>query len=251
MGNSRFSMVRAVRNAYLFTGRQAAYLLRLGAMPLALQLVTVLGLYHYRPDASVIESFLWALPANVFFAWFMFAETRLLLLGERLDALPTDEGALRDRDRAMTLSIMILLLFNMAMTAVIACMKWAVVSGSLEQSAAASVGIAFLIGALVWGLRFAVLHILAAVGYPLRAFLSRVRGMEFSLRLIGMGFLCSLPVYIALEMVLRVFLGPSAAEQLGVLTAVSVPVGIFVSVLLNAAATYALQDLLGGREDAA
>jgi len=249
MSGGHFSILEAVKKAYMFAGAQWRYLLRLCALPLVLHLATAAGIQSLRPDASIIETFLWSLPANVAFAWFMFAEARLLLLGERVDRLPPDAAYLADRRHAMRVSIIILLLFDMALTAIAACMDWAVHSGGFGTDAAVTVPILFLLGTLFWGLRFAVAPILASVGYPLRSFLRRVHGMEFSVRLLGLGFLCALPVYFVLEILLESFLpvtGEITPDQMTALIILSAPVAIIVPALLNAAAAFALKDMLKG-----
>jgi hypothetical protein len=251
MGKSQFSILMAARRAWFFLSASKVYLLRLAALPLALHVATSVGLQVWRPEASVLEAFLWALPANAAFAWFMFAEARYLLLGERIDRLPPDDGYLQDRQRAMRLAVIILLLCSMAFTAVSAWLDWASNPAVLGGNPGVTILTMFLIGAMFWGLRFFVVHILAAVGYPIRAFLARVHGLEFSLRLLGLGLLCACPVYLLLGMALEtVFSGAGTLTdaQTTVVILITAPVAFFVPTLLNAAAACALQELLGRGE---
>src|SRR3954463_3044415 len=71
MDNSRFSILAAAKNAYLFVGREWLYLLKAGLLPMAAQMATGLFMQFQRPDASQIENTLWGLPGAALFGWFM------------------------------------------------------------------------------------------------------------------------------------------------------------------------------------
>jgi hypothetical protein len=182
----------------------------------------------------------------------MFAEARLVLMGERIDYLPQDENYLNERRRMMNYSVTVFLLFNMALTAISAWLQWTVTSHAFGDNMAITLASLFFIGGMFWGLRFSVAYIVAAVGYPFRAFLQRSEGMEFSLRLLGMGLLCAFPVYLALELLLEILFpeltSNPAPETMSMVIVVSAPIAFAVPVLLNAAAAYALKDMLGGGE---
>jgi hypothetical protein len=254
MNNGQFGILEAVKKAYIFVGTQRRYLLRLALLPLFLHVVTALFLQHYNPDASTLEAFLWAFPANIVFAWFMFAEARLLLLGEKQDCLPNDQAYLTEHRRAMNISVILLLLFDMAMAAMTAWMEWSMKSGTFGVNTPITLSVFFLLGSLFWLIRFSVLHILAAVGYPLRVFLHQIRGMGFSLRLIGMGLLCVIPVYTVFEFLLEMVVPTSGEhltpDQMTSVILLSAPTAMIVPILLNAAAAYALKDLLGQKATA-
>jgi len=256
MDNSKFSILEAVGNAYLFAGREWLYLLKAGSLPVLVQIGTSLFVQFQREDASAIEAYLWGLPATVLFAWFMFLETRLLLLGERLDCLPPGRDYFRKRQHNMKLAVIISLLFNMSMSAAITLLLLAAESGRWGTDWPLTLGGVFIIGAMLWGVRFGVLPILAAVGYPFRSFLRQTQGMMFSLRLIGMGIACLFPVAFLFQIFIVSFIGKgadmtsqiklTAMEQTTVIAA-SAPFSLIIAALMNAAAVYALKQLLGGR----
>lgn len=253
MRNGRFGVIDAVRNGYAFVGREWRYLVRIGAGPLLAYAGTAFLIQKTNPGAGMIEVFLWSLPANVAVAWFLFAQARLLLLGERVDRLPAGDAAhAAARRRAMTACIAILLLFDMAMTSVHVWVTWSVKSRAIETSAPVTASVFFLFGAVFWGLRFSVVHILAAVDYPIRAFLRRVHGLRISARLVGMGLLCVLPVYLPLELVLSAaYPGPARLEpgDLAFVALLGAPFAVVSSMLLNAAGVFALKEILGGKGD--
>ena len=258
MDNSKFNIFEAVRDAYLFVGREWPYLLKAGLLPVIVQIGLSLFIQFQREDASQIEGYLWSLPATMLFAWFTFLEMRLLLLGERLDRLPQDHACLLDRQHAMKLSVITALLFNMGVSSVITILMAAASSGQWGASLPLTLGGLFLIGALFWGVRFGVVPILVAVHYPILPALQQTRGMMFSLRLIGMGMLCLFPLAIVLQILLAVFMDRSAdlasqlkltpVEQMAIII-LNAPLSLPITVLLNAAAAYALKQILGRRSD--
>lgn len=258
MDNSKFAIFEAVKNAYLFVGREWLYLLKAGSLPVVVQVVTALFVQLQREDASATEAYLWGMPATLLFAWFTFLETRLLLLNERLDELPRDPEYLKERQHGMKLAVIINVLFNMAMAAAVALLTAAANSGQWGANLPLTLGGLFLIGAVFWGVRFGVLPILAAVHYPFRPFLQQVKGPMFPLRLITMGAVCLFPVAFLFQMLLASIMSRSAdmaapakltqGEQLALVLA-SAPLSLLIAALLTAASTYALKQLLDGRRD--
>lgn len=257
MDSSKFNIVEAVKNAYLFVGREWPYLLKAGALPVMVQICTALFIQFRLDDASLIESYLWGLPATLAFAWFVFLEMRLLLLGEQIDRLPPDPAYLAARGRAMKLSVIVSLLFNMGISAALALLIVATSTTDADAGWLASLGGLVVAGAIFWGVRFAALPVLAAVDYPFGPFLQQVRGAMFSLRLVSMGLLCVFPVALLLQILAAAFLTraleSSAPLKLTVMEHVAIavvtaPLSLLAVALLNAAIAYALRQILGSRQ---
>jgi hypothetical protein len=256
MDSGRFNIFEAVRNAYIFVGREWFYLLKAGLLPMAAQIVATLFIQFQRPDASQIESYLWGLPAAVFFARFMFLEARLLLLGERLDRLPQDSAYLADRHHSLKLSVLTAVLFNMGTAA--ALTLWLTVEELSQSGANGLLHLAglLIIGAIVWAIRFGIVPTLAAVHHPIRPVLRQTGGMLFSLRLVGMGMLCTLPV-ILLFWFFILSLVPELADPAAklseteqiIVAIASTPMSLVCAALLSAAVAYALKQILGSRRD--
>lgn len=253
MSNSRFSIFTSAKKAYVFAGQEAAYLLKLGAAPVIAQAVTSIFIQYMRPDASIIESHLWGLPAGIFLSWFIFVELRLLLLGERPDKMPRDPEYMSRRRRAMSLTIITLLLFSMGMTAVLAALTALAGDPGVQEESRffSSLASACVIGGLIWSLRYGALPVLAAVERPFSAFLRRVHGMSFSFRLIGLGAVVVLPTLFAFQLLASPFLMHILSKkditdmEKITLAAMSAPLSWIVTLLLNAGIAYAIQDMYG------
>ena len=254
MDNSRFNIFEAVKSAYLFVGREWLYLLKAGLLPVMAQIASSLFIQFQRDDASTIEAYLWGLPASMLFAWFMFLEVRLLLLGERLDRLPQEREYLRDRRLAMKLVVITSLLFNMAMSSAIALLLAMTEAGPWSANILLQLCGMLIIGAVFWGVRFGVVPILAAVSFPIRSTLLQTRSMMFSLRLIGMGLVCLFPVAFLFQIFMAAFIDKTVdmaaafkltpVEQIALIIG-SAPFSLIITALLNAAAAYALKQILG------
>jgi hypothetical protein len=255
--NNRFSILEAVKNAYVFVGREWRYLLKAGLLPMGAQVISSLFVQFQRPDSSLIEGYLWGLPASLLLGWFIFLETRLLLLGERLDRLPQDPAYLADRRHAMKLSILTAILFNMGVAGTLALSLAVEEAGETLSNGLLNIAGLFIIAGIVWGVRFGIVPTLAAVHYPIKPVLRQTAGMLFPLRLIGMGLLCMFPVIF----IFRIFIAalmPTATSDLTeklsdseqvVLTIISTPLSLICAALLGAAAAYALKQILGPRRD--
>ena len=250
--NSRFNIFEAVKKAYLFVGREWLYLLKAGLLPMGAQIAAAAFVQYQRPDSSLIEGYLWGLPAAALLGWFVFLQTRLLLLGERVDRLPRDLAYLADRRHAMKISVLTTVLFNMGTAGALAL--WMAVEEIAQSSANKALGMIglLLIGGVVWGVRFGIIPLLAAVHYPIRPVLRQTADMLFSLRLVGMGLLCTMPVVFLFRFlfvaVVPVSGDPMAklsdGEQLA-LTVISAPLSLMCAALLGAATAYALKEILG------
>ncbi len=253
MDKSRFSIFEAAKQAYIFVGKEWFYLLRAGMLPVGAQITTTLFVQFDRQGASPIESYLWELPAAVLFAWFMFLETRLLLLGERLDRLPLDPAYLADRQHAMKVSVLTAVLFNMSMAAAQALLLALGEQSQTGTSPLINIGGFFLIGAIVWGVRFGIVPTLAAVHHPIRPVLRQTEGMLFSLRLMGMGILCVMPITFVLWLVTAPLLGGAETDaatkvtdaQQITFTAATALLSLVFASLISAGVAYALKQILG------
>lgn len=251
--NSRFSILEATKSAYVFLGKEWPYLLKAGFLPMAAQIVSGVFVQYQRPEASLIEGYLWGLPAAMLLGWFVFLEARLLLLGERFDRLPEDAVYLTDRRHAMKVSVLMAILFNMGTAGALAL--WVAVQEAGQSTVAnglLSIAGLVVIGAIIWGIRFGIAPVLAAVHHPIRPVLRRTAGMLFSLRLIGMGLLCTFPVILLFRLLIDAVVPASEdisanltdSEQI-MLTCLSAPLSLICAALLGAGTVHALKQILG------
>lgn len=253
MNNNHFSIFNAAHNTYLFAGREAGYLLKLGAAPILAQALTSAFVQYMRPEASLLESHLWSLPASVLFAWFVFVELRLLLLGERLEKTPRDPVHAARRRKAMNLTVLIILLFSMAFTAATAVLaSMSPDTDGVETAPVYSVVSAFVVGGMVWALRYGALIPLAAGEQPLSPFLKRAQGVMLSFRLIGLGIVVLFPAFFVSQILLSPLLAqvmlqkePGSTAHM-MLAVAGAPLSWLTALLLNAAVAYAIKDMQGG-----
>ena len=252
MNDARFGIFEAAKNAYVFIGREWLALLKAGLIPMGVQAALSFFIEFGLEKASLLEGYLWSLPAAALFGWFAFIQTRLLLLGERVETLPKDTTFLLMRDRAMKACVISSLLFNMGISAALAALvasgEWAQQAGG--KSLPATVASLFLIGAVFWGMRFSALPILAAVHYPFQPYIRRVRGMMFSLRLFGLGVISLFPVAILFQIFTTPFVAAATAGQAtdaarAGLIIVTAPLSLLIAMVLNAALAFALKEVLG------
>ncbi len=258
MDSGRFSIFKAARNAYAFAGKEWLYLLKLGLLPMGAQFATALFTQFQRPDASPIESYLWGLPAMALLAWFMFLETRLLLLGERVGHLTKDPAYLAERHHDMKLSMLTAILFNMGSAAATSILLTALDSKLWGINWLVTATGLLTIGAMFWGVRFGVVSIVAAVHYPIRKVLQKTWGMLFSLRLISVAMLCTFPVAFLFQLIAVTVLAGAAdadvplkltdAQQIAI-TAAGAPLSLLAVALLNAGTAFALKEILGSKRD--
>lgn len=248
MSGSRFNISAAVRNAYVFAGRERGYLARISLLPFGVALVTNYLVVTEYAGLSPFILFLIHMPSTVLYGWFMFLEARLLLLGERADALSPDAAA-TGRRRAMQASVLVWLLFNMWTTSFMAYHSWAAANNRSADNSVVMFFLLFLFGGFIWSIRFSLAHLLAAVDYPIRQYVYQVNGIGISFRLLALYFICSMPVFVAFLLVMAVaFPQPGAPITGGIVALRIVCETLFVflvMILTTAAGCFALKEILG------
>ncbi len=247
MSGSQFSITNAIRNAYAFLGRHGGEVLRLSILPVGIGVATQVFIFYQRPTGSAFEGYLISIPATVLHGWFMFTIVRLLLLGEHVNALPQDREYLLDRRNALRASVLVWLLFNAGCTAVLGFQEWAMQTASTAQSTLANAISLLLIVLGIWGIRFAVAHILAAVDYSIKTYIFVVNGVSISLRLAGLGIMTALPVLIAFYCIIKV-VAPDMKDGdpgLALLISLLAPLSFIITAILTPAACFALKEILG------
>ncbi len=254
--NSSFNIFASVKSAYLFVARERDYLLRIGLLPVGAQIACMLFVQFQRPHASQIEMYLWSLPAEALFGWYLFLQSRLLLLGEKNARPPAGTPASLLRRKNMEASVIAFVLFNMAF--IVAVDIWLKIQEHLQKTGTADstaiVEQLLIIGALFWGVRFSIVPVLAAVGHPIRSVLKTTMGAMFSLRLIGLLFLSVLPITLLSNIILIAILPGAISPDGGVhlsmqqqtfLNVIDAPISLVSWTLMNASIAYALKQILG------
>ncbi len=256
MSGSKFSIQAAIKSGYLFVGREWAYLARLALLPFGVDLITDLVIYFQKVDTiTFLEDFLYSLPSIALSGWLMFVQARLLLTGERPPHLSSDPEFLHERRRALSASVLVWILFNMARATIISYLVWSLDKDTPLVKFAALV----LLGGGIWGVRFWVANILAGVGYPIRRYIFQVNGIGISLRLAGLYILTCLPIWVLEQGLTSMILAGEQKDMMidmktllhlpqntaiALLTLLSVT-DIITCVLSTATFCYALKEVLG------
>ena len=106
---------------------------------------------------------------------------------------------------------------------------------------------------LIWMLRLGVMHIPAAINYPLRRFLEVVSGFKFSFCLLGLiiiilvPMICVVAVFASIAIVLSGIIFEPAVNMV---TSIVIAIGYVISFLiLNGASVYAIDEVMRNAED--
>lgn len=254
--SGKFSITGAVRNAYAFIGKEWRYLLRYSLLPVGANMLTNLFIYSQQGSISLPFGIIWNLPACAVTAWFVFIEVRLLLLGERVTALPEDPVYLENRKRCLNLCIPMFLLVYMTAMAVMGFQEWSRLR-SQEMLDAVSLLALFILGVGLWAMRFAPAPILAAVDEPIAPYIKKVNGAAISLRLLGLYILSVLPLSALFALLVVILLQDIRLESLNKLpfelALLDAPLAVAIWCVLGAACCFALKEILGtagNRKDA-
>ncbi len=257
MKNASFGIFATAREAYLFLGREWRYLLKLALLPMGVDFISSCFVQFYLgDDVSRLTQYLLSLPASLLFAWYSFLLLRLYLLDERLNTLTTNKEELLDRQRAMSLCVIMILLFNMAMSGGMTVLLTLAESGEWGKNPMLTGLGLFIMGAMFWGVRFAIAPVLATVLQPIKPALAKVEGMMFSLRLIAMGVVVTLPLAAIFELLLSAFVKKptnlnapfdfSPIDTAFIIT-LSTPFSWLMLTVLYIAIAAALREILGRR----
>lgn len=238
------------------------YVLLIGWPAMLVYVVTTTYVLLNQPDAGAIEVFIWQLPAHMFMGWAAFNMVRLVLMGEKLQNIPIDDqNYLQDRAECMTVSVISFILIQMAITlfyALVELVPQPANPEALPQTPPELNGMAFVlmimfIAGFVWSLRFMAVPAVTAGGYPPGRFLSKVRGWEFSLRILVLYMLCGLPVLLLKSIIISAanvdVLDPSRADKI-LLVVLEGPSVFLVSMIFSAAVAVALKEVLGQNKTA-
>lgn len=248
MSGSQFSITSAVRNAYIFVGRERVYLTKIALLPVGVDALTKALIFMNGKDMSIFESFSWSLPSAILTGWFMFHLARLLMMGERANTLPADPAYLAARRQGMNASILIWLLFSMGWVALQGFQNWVMnPSAGVVNLGMATISMLFF-GAAFWCIRYGLAHILAAVNYPISKYIRRVAGLSISFRIAGMGLLGVLPVlacfYFVATLVIPAGVTDMHDPRLAPIVVLSAPVQMVITAIMTAAGAFALREIM-------
>lgn len=254
--STRFSIMAAVRNGYIFVAREWRYLVRLAILPAGLLLITNLTVFYNQKYLTEFLYYAVSLPYLMAFGWYIFMLSRLLLMGERAPFAASTPEQMRERHHWLKVSVIVWLLYSAWWAGFKGYCTWYTLNPQLQQNGGATMFLLLLIGASFWAIRFSVAPILAAVGYPLKKFVFLVNGIGISLRLIGLAIVCLSPMFFV-EVGLLTLMSPepvtlATKPTLAAVAMAALLMPIEIS-LLVATGCYAMKEMLGrmDRENAA
>ena len=251
MNHNSFDIIGAAINAVRFVAKERRYMLAAAVFPFTATLVAnMMSYFMLKGQESILFAIMLLLGEAAMDGWFMFCQTRLILLGERLEDPLQDPAALRMRHNDLRAAVLTWMLFKLWLTVVVMYLIW-VADTAKNHPETPGIGIytligLFLLGAWIWSLRLGVAHILVGVGYSVKKYLFRVNGLMGSLRLIGLALVVSFPLQILsrpLEEKLIFTPDLETVDTVVLLTLVTL-INTAMLVFLNAAGVFALKDML-------
>lgn len=256
---STFNIIDAAAYGYRTALRHWQYLAVAGLLPFVVNTVSTMAILQAE-DTSILMQFMWNLPATVVSGWYMFLVMRLATFGEKVDNLPSHPAAIMERALLMRISVILWAIINMVLALIVSYLLWAATqldpqrTGGVDDTARYLViPNMILIGACFWCVRLTIVHLLAAVDYPIKTYIYQVNGAWFSLRLIALSIFCFLPPALIQQMILQPIIGQNASIStlsFPVQAAFAVVTGFFpviVSAVMTSAVADALRQQLGGR----
>ena len=253
MIKEKFKFSLALKDGIRFVAHNFSYLAKISTLPLIVHIVCNLFVQLQRPNASIIEAYLWQLPSVAMFGWLMFAQIRLLFFLEKVETIITHSVFVAERHQAKQASIIIFILFNMFYKFCSIGLFMLSSSKYIETHAILSLLPIIIIIFMFLSVRFAVLHIVAAISFPIKLFLKRTNTPIFSVQLIALAVVSMFPIMILLQIIVPL-ISPSLLEVTDIaditdierikLVLVSAPVTLLASLLLNSCAGCAIKQML-------
>jgi hypothetical protein len=249
MNTPRFDILGCALAGYRSVFAERRYLMSAAMVPVGLTaFVEILKIYGIQKP-GILSEMLTMLPVGIAAAWFMFLQTRLMVFGERTGGIAPE--SIMPRRRAFEVSALLWLLLQMAGLGLLAfLMYWSREMQSGSPATFVNVSGYLLIGASFWGLRLLVVHILGAIGYSIRDYVFKVNGVMVSVRMFALLMVVLLPVALFAGPVEEALIGALKAEstpplQIAGLTVLRVVLNYMLLAFFNAAAVFALRQMLG------
>lgn len=249
MNTPRFDIFKCTIMGYRSVFAERQYLMSAALVPMALTTGIEMVKFYAVDKHTVLTALLTMLPVALAAAWFMFLQTRLLVFGERADNVAPENAA--SRKQAFEISAILWMLIQMAGLAMLAFSLYLAREGRADTvNPMLSIAGYLMLGCALWGVRLAIAHILGAIGYSIRQYIFKVNGAMVSLRMIGLMLAVALPILLFSAPIEAMFFAALQAEDVTVLqvagaTVLRVVMNFLLLAFFNAAAVFALRDMLG------
>lgn len=249
MNSQRFDIIGAAAFGFQSVFAARKFLTAIAVVPVCIVTGIELLKIFALERQSLMTELISLIPISVAGAWFMFLQTRMMVFGETTP--DTYKTPAEERRRAFEACALLWVLMQMIMLALLAYgLFWQQHMASGSVPAPVNILGYLLIGATFWGLRFSVVHILGATGYPIRQFIFRVNGAMVSLRMLALMCVVMFPIALVLSPVDQALYAAVKADEispLGIagLSLLRVIFNFIVMAVFNAAGIYALRQMLG------
>lgn len=237
-----FSVFDTCRMALRLVADSRTLLLRMG-LPALVAAVATGAVLSQATDMNPLRLFIFSLPLYALTAWFLGGAVRHWLLGET-PGNPVDDAPTR---RALLQASVITFVLWKALVAIYEQLLVYYVDPAalsdptqLQTNPAVQLPLMMVAGLLFWALRFRLLPVLAAVGYPMKDYAVRASSFMLSFRILGLVLVCvELPSALILTTI------ASAAKSMPLLIILQQPLRLVLETWLFAAFAVALRQMLG------
>ena len=195
MKDTKFDITLAAKEGSKLLWAERSYFLYL-SLPVVI-LTFALTVIALRVDAhNILVGLALQIPAFAILAWYLALGVRRALLDEKIPLSDLSAEAKAQRQKAIKTAITIDMGVSLAFYFVLVGAQQIIISFENQPVMQGSFSGLMLI-ALFWSIRYFLLIIPASIGHSMSDFLKRVRGFDFSMRVLFLYVLLGLPAFVA------------------------------------------------------
>lgn len=204
-----FDFVESASKGYQFVWNDRRILARLAFWPLLIKLASFTLITYLDMQDQTLRQGLILIPSSFAEGWLVAMAIRMAALGEPWSGPATgdarrDAGAHAARKRAVTGAMLIYVLTKLILAFFSGLlMDSGVIANSADfggpMISAFFAGVLLMLG-IIWAFRFTWLYVPAALGFSVRDFLRKIKPFMVSVYMMGLWFLCLVPMALALIM---------------------------------------------------
>lgn len=275
-----FDLIDAAGYGYHRVWTERHYLLRLALIPILIKFVAAISYYITGWDDDILRRGLFMLPATFAEGWVLAQFLRTLLMEERWpQTLPKerDDKAIAHlvlRARGIISATLVFVLIQVVSTVV----AWSVMlldagaktiaeqrangiqpeGGDALLQSLMIVPVIGLLVASIWTFRLLWVNIPYVVLMPMRAYLAQLGGFMASVRMLGLFFVCVIPISVLATMISQFIVSQSGAEALAdapalarfIIMLLSAMTDMVTALIATTGMAYALRNIVPHHPDA-
>jgi len=198
----KFNIVSSVGMAFFYLQKNYLLAIKMGLVLVIASIVTEIFMFYGLEDVEGLFGSLLRLPEMAIEAWVAFIVARHVIFEENIYCLPKDSGFVKKRSQLLQIAVVLSVLIELVSVGIfLMLIEWNKSEIPVLQSTFDPVSIIALVF-FFWALRLKVLPVVVASGMSIRQFLTDVKGMMFSFRLLGLLLLCLLPIWFLSQILL-------------------------------------------------